>query len=135
PHSDPGIRPNLAGLPQRGNPQYGGVITAPRNRRSRPMLQMTKSLALSLLAAIGCASLSTEASAGVDWPQFRGEGARGVADHATIPTTWSETENIRWKMPLPGKGWSSPVVSGDYVFLTAVVNEGESETPKKGLYF
>ncbi len=52
-----------------------------------------------------------------------------------LPDTWTTTENVLWKTDLPGRGWSSPVVWGDKVFLSTVVNLGESEAPKKGLYF
>jgi outer membrane protein assembly factor BamB len=69
------------------------------------------------------------------WPQFRGPGARGAAETAAFPDRWSATENVAWKAELPGRGWSSPVVWGGRVFLTTVVNRGESEFPKKGLYF
>jgi outer membrane protein assembly factor BamB len=69
-----------------------------------------------------------------NWQQFRGPGARGVAEGATFPDHWSTTENVVWKTDLPGRGWSSPVVWGQRVFLTTVVNRGESEAPKKGLY-
>jgi outer membrane protein assembly factor BamB len=68
------------------------------------------------------------------WPQFRGAGARGVAEGARFPDRWSATEHVAWKTDLPGRGWSSPVVWGGRVFLTTVVNRGESEPPKKGLY-
>ncbi len=54
---------------------------------------------------------------------------------AVLPDTWTTTENVLWKTDLAGRGWSSPVVWGNKVFLTAVVNVGESEEPKKGLYF
>jgi hypothetical protein len=70
-----------------------------------------------------------------DWSQFRGPGARGVSEDAAFPDRWSATENVAWKTDLPGRGWSSPVVWGGRVFLTTVVNQGESEAPKKGLYF
>jgi hypothetical protein len=69
-----------------------------------------------------------------NWPQFRGPGARGVADGTTFPERWSATENIAWKADLPGRGWSSPVVWGKHIFLTTVINRGVSEAPKKGLY-
>jgi outer membrane protein assembly factor BamB len=69
------------------------------------------------------------------WPQFRGPGARGIASGPNLPDRWSATENIAWKTDVPGRGWSSPVVWGNRVFLTTVVNSGELETPKKGLYF
>ncbi len=53
------------------------------------------------------------------WPGFLGQGASAV-DPATIPTSWSPTENIAWKAKLPGKGQSSPVIWGDKVFVTAI---------------
>jgi len=70
-----------------------------------------------------------------NWPQFRGADSRGVSDNADLPVKWSATENVAWKTDLPGRGWSSPVVWGDRVFVTSVVNKGQSEEPKKGLYF
>lgn len=72
-----------------------------------------------------------------DWPQFRGPDSNGVIAEGTEtpPTVWSAEKNIAWKTDVPGRGWSSPVVCRDRVFLTTVVNLGESEPPKKGLYF
>jgi outer membrane protein assembly factor BamB len=69
------------------------------------------------------------------WPQFRGPGAAGVGTNTGLPDRWSATDNVAWKTDLPGRSWSSPIVWGDRVFLTAVVNAGQSEEPKKGLYF
>jgi outer membrane protein assembly factor BamB len=74
------------------------------------------------------------ASGDEQWPQFRGPNAAGVGTNANLPDTWSATENVAWKTDLPGRSWSSPIVWGNRVFLTAVVNLGESEAPKKGLY-
>ncbi len=54
-----------------------------------------------------------------NWPQWRGPLATGVAPHADPPIEWSETKNIRWKVELPGKGHSTPIVWGDRVFVTA----------------
>lgn len=69
-----------------------------------------------------------------NWPQFRGPGARGVAEGSAFPDTWSQTENLAWGTDIPGRGWSSPVVWGKKVFLTTVVNPAQVEAPKKGLY-
>lgn len=74
-------------------------------------------------------------ASGENWPQFRGADARGVAAESLIPTEWSATKNVAWKVSIPGRGWSSPVVWGDTVYLTSVINEGQTEEPKKGLYF
>lgn len=59
-----------------------------------------------------------------DWPQFRGPGGQGVAPAAALPTTWGETENLRWKSQMPGPGASSPIVVGDRVVLTCYSGYG-----------
>ncbi|MCX6368187.1 MAG: PQQ-binding-like beta-propeller repeat protein [Armatimonadetes bacterium] len=69
------------------------------------------------------------------WPQFRGPNAAGISASSKLPTRWSATENIAWRTALTGKSWSSPIVWGDKIFVTAVVRPGEGEKPKKGLYF
>jgi outer membrane protein assembly factor BamB len=63
------------------------------------------------------------------WPQWRGPLANGIAPLAHPPLNWSETNSIRWKIPLPGKGHSSPIVFGDTVFLTVAVPVGEAQKP------
>jgi outer membrane protein assembly factor BamB len=60
-----------------------------------------------------------------DWPQFRGPTGQGHASERNLPLEWSETRNILWKTPVPGSGWSSPVVSGGKVWLTTVVEAKE----------
>ena len=75
------------------------------------------------------------ASAGENWPQFRGPGSSGVSDGSGLPDRWSATENVVWKTPIPGRAWSSPIVWGDRIFVTsAIQEEGEPEAVKKGLY-
>lgn len=85
-----------------------------------------------LVILITCRS---QAIAQTNWPQFRGADSRGVATSDNLPDRWSATENVAWKRDIPGRGWSSPIVWGDRVFLTTVINSGMSEAPKKGLYF
>ena len=60
-----------------------------------------------------------------DWPQFRGPTGQGHATERGLPLEWSETTNIIWKTPVPGLGWSSPVVAGGRVWLTTVVESKE----------
>lgn len=55
------------------------------------------------------------------WPQWRGPLATGVAPSARPPVHWSETKNVRWKVEVPGRGLSTPVVWGDLVVVTAAV--------------
>lgn len=56
-----------------------------------------------------------------DWTEFRGPGGQGHAQVSNLPTTWSETENVSWKVEIAGNGWSSPVVGGQRIYLTAAV--------------
>ncbi|MDG2381552.1 MAG: PQQ-binding-like beta-propeller repeat protein [Pirellulaceae bacterium] len=67
--------------------------------------------------------------------RFRGPDATGVvADDPRLPDTWSSEENVKWKTTIPGWGWSSPIVFGNRVFVTSVVNDEDYEKPKPGLY-
>ena len=66
------------------------------------------------------------------WPGWRGPLGTGVAPRADPPLEWSEDENIRWKLALPGRGHSTPVVWGDRLFLTAAIPSGEPVPPPAG---
>ena len=79
--------------------------------------------------------ISCSVQAADNWSQFRGPGALGVAENKGLPEKWSATENVLWKQEVPGRGWSSPVVWGKQVFLTAVETEGKQWEARKGLYF
>jgi outer membrane protein assembly factor BamB len=74
---------------------------------------------------------STIVSAEQEWPQFRGAKSGVAADDPALPDVWSTTQNVAWKIDVPGRGWSSPVVSGDHVFITAAVNSKGSEEALK----
>lgn len=63
---------------------------------------------------------------GENWPGFRGPTRQGIAPGAALPTKWSATENIKWKTPVPGEGWSSPIIWGGNVFLTTTEEAGVS---------
>ena len=97
----------------------------------RPVFHGASTLALWLLVS----QLATAANQSTNWPQFRGPGALGVSDNPNLPDHWSTNENVAWKIEVPGRGWSSPIVWGDRVFVTTVLSEGEVEPAKKGLYF
>jgi outer membrane protein assembly factor BamB len=63
---------------------------------------------------------------GRQWPDFRGPGGQGHSPATGLPLKWSESENVRWKVAIPGLGWSSPVVWGDQVWMTTSIAEGKS---------
>jgi len=71
---------------------------------------------LVVLALLPALRISAE-----DWPQFRGPGGEGHSAEKDLPLQWSESQNILWKTPIAGRGWSSPVVSGGRVWLTTAV--------------
>ncbi|MGH9335275.1 MAG: PQQ-binding-like beta-propeller repeat protein, partial [Vicinamibacteria bacterium] len=74
------------------------------------------------------------AGASENWPQFRGPGALGVVEDESLPDSWSATENVTWKSAIPGRGWSSPIVWGNRIFLTSVVSNQDHGAPRTGLY-
>jgi outer membrane protein assembly factor BamB len=78
-----------------------------------------------LLAAVFSLSLGASALAG-DWPQFRGPEGSGVGRDTELPEAWSPDLNLKWKVPLPGRGVSNPVIVGNRLFLTA--NSGMAMT-------
>lgn len=73
--------------------------------------------------------LSTVASAQVEdlakegWPEFRGPSAQGHSAERGLPLEWNETRNVAWKSPVPGLGWSTPVVANGRVWLTTAVEQ------------
>src|SRR6266480_5140662 len=72
------------------------------------------------------------ATAGPDWPQFRGPDLNPVGASKQLPDTWSKTENVEWTADIPGRGWSSPIVTGGKIFLTTATTEGKSKPPQIG---
>ena len=60
----------------------------------------------------------------LQWTEFRGPQGTGVVRDAAIPERWSETENVRWKVPVHGRAWSSPVILGQQVWLTTATPDG-----------
>src|SRR5437763_826323 len=59
-----------------------------------------------------------------DWPAYRGPTADGHAVSAA-PLRWSESENVRWKTAVHGKGWSSPVIWGRQIWMTTAPEDGK----------
>lgn len=89
---------------------------------------LLNSLLLILLSA------STSTFAGENWPAFRGEDARGIGEGDRLPIEWTTEKNVEWKTDISGRGWSSPIVWGNDVFLTTAINSAPDEPAKMGLY-
>lgn len=87
--------------------------------RSLPRPSLLFAVTLSLLAVSLAGGMAAE-----NWPEFRGPHGNGAAE-GDPPTEWSETQNILWKTPIDGLGWSSPVVWGDRIWLTTADPDGK----------
>lgn len=60
-----------------------------------------------------------------DWPEFRGPTGQGHSTEKGLPVAWAEDKNVRWKVPIPGRGWSSPAIQGDRIWLTTATDDGK----------
>jgi outer membrane protein assembly factor BamB len=81
---------------------------------------MTRFAALLIFLVVGAPALAA------DWPAWRGPGGQGFCEEKDLPVSWSEKENVKWKVPLANPGNSTPVVWGDRIFLTQA-NTGGSQ--------
>jgi outer membrane protein assembly factor BamB len=86
-------------------------------------LIVCSTLLLVSFAGEGLAQSSTQAH----WPQWRGPFFNGLA-RGDAPTEWNDTKNIKWKANIPGRGFSTPVIWGDRIFLTTAVPTGKPAT-------
>ena len=75
--------------------------------------------------------LAFSSATAADWPQFRGPTGDGHAQVKNLPMQWSADKNIAWRAEIPGSGWSSPVLAGGRIYLTAAVVTGGSEASPK----
>lgn len=86
---------------------------------------------IALVAAIVTQSAFVHAQNADEWTQFRGPNGQGIAATAKLPVKWSKTENILWKIDLPGPGASSPVIFKDRIYLTCFTGFGVQGMPGK----
>jgi outer membrane protein assembly factor BamB len=75
---------------------------------------------LLLAVTIAC---TTAFAAETEWPQFRGPTGQGLSAATGVPIEWSPDKNVVWKVEVPGKGWSSPVLSRGRLYLTSAVGD------------
>lgn len=88
----------------------------------RLVLRCLVTLSLTIAASLTVAA---------EWPQFRGPDGQGHSDAKNLPVEWSEEINIAWKTDLPGKGWSSPVIDGNQIWMTYAIDDPLTEEAKK----
>ena len=82
-----------------------------------------------VLLASAAAVFGAATDAASNWPQWRGPLANGVAPQGNPPSKWSETENVKWKVKLPGAGASTPVIWGNQVFIQVAIATGKKVEP------
>ena len=86
------------------------------------------------MVGLSAMALSAPALFADEWPRFRGSSAGVAVDGPSLPDIWFTTQNVVWRADIGGVGWSSPVVWGDHIFLSTVVNTAAQEPPRPGLY-
>ena len=82
------------------------------------------------LAGVSLAAAAQPRDAERFWPQWRGPLATGAAPHAKPPVEWSESKNVRWKVEVPGRGASTPIVWRDLVIVTTAVPSAKQTPPR-----
>ena len=92
---------------------------------------MPRTTGLALIPLLLFVALATAAD---NYPQFLANRLQPPSDGQNLPDRWSTTENVLWKVDIPGLAWSSPIVWGDRVLVTTCNALGESREPRKGLY-
>jgi outer membrane protein assembly factor BamB len=98
-------------------------------------MRHSTTILLTTLALIAAGPTARVSGAGpTDWPQFRGLAGAGVADASALPERWSTADNVAWAVDVPGRGWSSPIVWGDRIYLTTAVSPGAFKAPSKGIF-
>ena len=83
-------------------------------------------LLFGVLIVVAGLSSNSDSLRGEDWTRFRGPNGQGISAERGLPLKWSEESNVAWKTTIPGQGWSSPIVSGDHIFVTTATEEGAS---------
>jgi outer membrane protein assembly factor BamB len=74
-----------------------------------------------IFVAVLSGGFTLHPSQAADWPEFRGPGGAGHADSQSLPVHWDQATHVVWKVKIPGKGWSSPVIHRGKLFLTTAV--------------
>ncbi len=97
----------------------------------RPELQKNRRVYILSVCVLLLTAVTAHAQ-DLSWPQFRGPQSNPVGTHPRLAERWSKTENVEWAQEIPGRGWSSPIVTGGKVYVTTVTTEGKSKEPQTG---
>ena len=97
-------------------------------RCNTPPLAIVLLVVVSLLPAWLAAVATAE-----DWPEFRGPTGQGLSSATSLPVKWDLQTNVRWKVAVPGKGWSSPIVHDGRIFLTTAEPVGQEPSKRQSL--
>ena len=79
---------------------------------------------INFLGVLAALNLLSHPAAAPSWSQFRGLSGQGFSESYPLPLNWSEDNNVRWKTPIHGRAWSSPVVWADQIWLSTATNDG-----------
>jgi hypothetical protein len=101
------------------------ITFQPNLQNNRKLFILSYNIALVLL-------MSVTVNAQDMWPQFLGPHSNPVGTHAKLADRWSKTENVEWSLEIPGRGYSSPIVTDGKVYVTTVTTEGKSKVPQTG---
>src|SRR5688500_16635312 len=85
-------------------------------------MTISRTINLCLVALLVPICFAASASA-ENWPQWRGAKQDGISHEKNLPIKWSKTENVAWRLPLPGAAGSTPVIWDDRIFLTSIEND------------
>jgi len=104
-------------------PRVSPILHEPQS----PSIQILKTKFFQSCASLPIAALvgwlSLPGLAAEDWPEFRGPTSQGLSTATNVPTQWSATSNVVWKVEIPGEGWSSPVLVKGKIYLTTAVGD------------
>lgn len=98
-----------------------------------PVLNSSLAVVLLTLLAHAAAAQNFAQQRLANWHQWRGPHANGVAPRGNPPTEWSDTKNIKWKVAVPGKGYSTPIIWGDRIFLLTAIPQNAVGEPSASL--
>src|SRR5262249_55759922 len=107
--------------------EWGGRPAAPRRYTFQSASRLSRREPLMSRCALLVWMLSVTAGVAADWPQFRGPTGDGHYTGPKLPTEWGPDKNVTWKTPIPGKGWSSPIIWKGMIYLTTAVPQSNGD--------